>query len=876
MSRVKRVSIAWVIVCLLLLGGRETGFAQAGDELWSQPVNLSQSGAAESPLLVVGPNRQIQVFWWDRFDGLTTSYALDDGWSTPTAAPIQIGEEESAFLPMPTIAAMPQIVGVGETAIAFWLGVPDQETGVRSLLSSRLRLGTVVWTAPKVLAESAVAWEMTSEAQGVLHLVYCQTQQSGAFPAGIYHLRSADGGVTWSEPIALYTSSYARLWTVDTAYISIAADASGSVLAGWDDPRQEAAFYVFSTDGGLSWTEPAEVGDGEIVGLHPRFIAMPALSSQGEPSGFVMLWEQASVASTCVLRQQHSEDGGATWSTAVRVFEDLTSCPVQVVTAQTTTGPLLLLRGEETGYLLAAASDRGRWSALKQLSFSFENPQTGAMTYLEAVQANVAPDNTLVVVGQEQGSEIWVLRGQVDAVGWVFAAPSPWSDVMTLSEDDYTPGFPVVATDAGRNVHVLWSALPSTSRPSSVLYYSRWNDTSWSRPTAVLGADEGVALSPALVFAEPFLHAVWSGGSTGAVFYSRSYPGDAFTASSWSTPAKLGEAAMGSAPALTPDLLGRLHVVYAVPFNEGRGIYYTRTDDDGDSWQETVRIFDAVAEGWLSIDRPDVTVDERGVIHVVWVRAPLPGYGLPQGVYYARSTDHGETWTDAMLLADGAYDWPQVAATLTGQVVTTWQDLTRNIVEYRSSSDYGLTWSYASQIPGLQAIEGRAVLAQDGTGRLHITALNTQVSSAVMLRHLTYTEGQWSSLDSVELKGVYIPVDGAAPAVVGELGLIDVVGLGSRRGDEGLTPVIWHTRRIIEGGATSQPQFAPVPTSTPTPHPTPTPTPTPRPAVDPYPSQPSAPVLALGPITLPLLAFAGIGLALLLVVAVVVIKVMKR
>jgi len=880
LSRFSRISIAWVIVYLLLLGGHEPGFAQVDDELWSQPVNLSRSGAAESPVLVLGPERQTQVFWWDRFDGLATAYMLDRGWSDPTIAPIRMrevsGTGASARVVTSTLSAMPYIVGVGESALALWLDAPNVDTGLRPLLYSRLSLGTAEWTAPEVLAESATAWEMVEDSQGDVHLVYCQTQQLEAFPAGIYYVRSIDGGITWSEPVALYTSLYARLWTANKVHLSIIADASGDLLVGWDDPRQELAFYVFSTDGGIAWSEPAAVQDGDIVGLHPRFIVLPALSSSGGRSELVMIWEQAGGASTCVLQQQRSEDGGKTWSAASRIFEDLTSCPTQIVTARTTTGLVLLMRAEGTGYLLAAAWDGEQWSAIKRLSFNFENPQTGAMTYLESLQAGVTLGNALAAVGQGGDGDIWVLEGQVDTMEWAFAAPSPWSSLAIVSEDRAVPDFPAVATDAEGNVHVMWAASPSESQSGSALYYSRWDETSWSRPVAVLGADEGVAQAPVLTFVEPFLHVVWSGGPMGTVFYSRSYPDDAFAASSWSAPLTPGETVVGSAPALTVDLLGRLHVVYAVPFNEGRGIYYVHTDDNGESWQEAVQIFDAVAEGWPSLDRPDVTVDERGGIHVVWSRAPLPGYGLPQGVYYAQSMDHGETWSDVMLLADGPYDWPQVAATLTGQIVVMWQDLTRNVVEYRDSGDYGLTWSYVSQIPGLQAIEGRAVLVQDRAGRLHITALDAQIDSSVTLHHLIYAEGQWSGLDSVELVNVISPVDGAAPVVESELGLIDVVGLASVRGDDGLTPVIWHTRRTIESRAEREPDFEPVPTATPTPGPTPLPTPTPRPVVNPYPSQPSAPVLALGPISLPFLALGGIGIALLLVVGLLVIKAIKR
>jgi len=875
LSHVKKVSVAGVIVCLLLLGGHKAGFTQADDDLWSQPVNLSRSGAAESPLLMVGPDRQIQAFWWDRFDGLTTAYVRDADWSAPTSAPIQM-EAESALLAPSTIPAMPRIVGVGETAFALWLGTPDRETNLQSLLYSRLRLGTTAWTTPETLAESAIAWEMTSDAQGVLHLIYCRTQQLDAFPAGIYHMRSTDGGVTWSEPVALYTSLYTRLWTVDTAHLSLAADASGNVVAGWDDSRQAVAFYVFSTDGGLSWSEPAEVGDGQIVGLHPRFIALPALSRQGQAAGFVLLWEQSGVASTCVLQQQRSEDGGKTWSAPSRVFEELIACPVQLATVQTPAGLLLLMRGEETGYLSVAVWDGAQWSMLKRLSFSFENPQTGTTTYLEALQADMTLDNKLVVVGQERDGDIWMLEGQVDTLGWVFAPPSPWSSPTIISEDGSVPGSPAVATDAEGRVHVMWSAPRSAGQSGSVLYYSRREQTSWSRPVAVLGTDEGVAQAPALLFVEPFLHAVWNGGPTGTVFYSRAYPDDAFSVNGWSQQAMSDKATVGGTATITADLLGRLHVVYAVSLNEGRGIYYARSDDNGESWREVVQLFDAGAEGWPCVDHPGIAVDENGVIHVVWVRAPLPGYGLPQGVYYARSADDGETWTSAVLLADGAYDWPYIAATMTGQVLVTWQDLARDIVQYRVSNDYGLSWDYVSQIPGLQAIEGHTALAQDNTGRLHITALGTTVGDAVLLHYLVYAEGQWSGLDSVELAGVYAPTGGGVPAVAGEPEFIDVVGLGSQRQDKVLTPMLWHTRRGIERRPAFAPNLAAEPTAVPMPESSPTPTPTPRPVVNPYPPQPSTPVLALGPITLPVLALGGIGMALLLVVGLVVIKVIKR
>jgi hypothetical protein len=105
------------------------------------------------------------------------------------------------------------------------------------------------------------------------------------------------------------------------------------------------------------------------------------------------------------------------------------------------------------------------------------------------------------------------------------------------------------------------------------------------------------------------------------------------------------------------------------------------------------------------VDHPSVTVDERGMLHVVWVRTSLPDYGPPQGVYYAQSTNNGKTWSEARILTDGAYDWPQLATTLAGQIIVIWQDLTRYVSQYRVSDNYGQTWGYVSQIRGLEADE---------------------------------------------------------------------------------------------------------------------------------------------------------------------------
>jgi hypothetical protein len=73
-------------------------------------------------------------------------------------------------------------------------------------------------------------------------------------------------------------------------------------------------------------------------------------------------------------------------------------------------------------------------------------------------------------------------------------------------------------------------------------------------------------------------------------------------------------------------------VSYAVPLNEGRGIYLTWSSDRGDSWSSPVRVFDAETAGWETVDQPRLAFDEDGALHTVFTRYSLPGGRGPLGL----------------------------------------------------------------------------------------------------------------------------------------------------------------------------------------------------------------------------------------------------
>ncbi len=821
--------------------------------------------------MVAGPDGTLQVFWWDQLDGLTIARWAGEVWSAAVASPILIPQEVSAGgtpVPPVPIGAMPLLTADADgRAHAFWLGEPDEETDVRSLMHSRLVTGGTTWSAPDAVTQSALVWHLEADPTGILHLAYVQPQHSDASPAGVYYRRSIDGGVRWSAPQVLYSSMYFRLLSPEKAHVHIAAGGEGQVYVTWDDPRLETAFYARSTDGGLTWEESRAVGDPEEGSKRARVVV-------GQEGEALLLWEAIRATGSCALYQQHANDGGP----PQRVLEELGRCPEEMRFLRAANGQVLLVTSSGGGGLTLAAWDASvdQWSEPKRLGFSFEDPELERQVDLGALRVTLAGE-ALAVVGQGQDGEVWFLENQVSALEWAFAPSSPWSEAVDLSQNEGLPGLPAVATDAEGRVHVLWSEATGEGLPGKGLHYAGYDGTRWTRPVEVLRSPEGKAEQPALVAVGDRLYAVWSGGRSGEILYNWVYVRDARAPSGWSEPQPLpAPSDAGSAPVIVTDLAGALYVVYAVPLNEGRGIYYTRSDDGGQAWSEPQVVFDAAAAGWAMVDHPSLAVDERGTLHVAWVRAPLPGNGPSEGIYYTRSTDAGQTWSEPVQVADGAYDWPRVAATLTGQVHLLWGEANGRFGwTHQWSVDGGAGWTRPERIGRFAGVPGPAGLVGDGAGTLHLVGVGQDDAGESALLYTTWMDEHWTDLETFRLASGASGEPGVAVALRSALGRLDVTFRGEAEGEEGEAQVDAHqvgvfyaSRSVPAVEVTPAPAFIPQPTATPTPRSTPTPAPAPPPAVSAVAPSPAPPSLSLGPVTLPLASLGGLLLTALIVVVV--------
>lgn len=894
----KPVHLIPSIITLALLISASAGglgsqtMAQSNDIRWTAPVNISRSGAASELVLIAGPEGMLQAFWWDQFDGVMTATYDGEAWSRATQASIivvsVVGEGAGGRTVSTPVEEMPSMGGGSRYAHALWRGEPDEETDIIPLMHSRLALGTDDWSTPRAIGDSALVWRMTSAPSGALHLIYVRGQQSDALPAGIYHMRSTDGGSRWSAPHLLYESAYVRLLDPEQTHLWVTTGAEGEVCAAWDDPRLERTFLARSLDDGASWGAAQVIGDPDDGARRARVI--PA---QGEP---LLLWEASQATTGCALYQQRlamvTEVATATqtlstaWSTPGP--EDLRTCPDVLTVHRREEDHPILIMGSGSGSLTAVAWNGAQWSQPKSLSFSFEDSELGQQVYLEALQTALV-DGELAVLGLGQDGDVWYLESEVEAWEWAFAPPSPWSEPVNVSHSEGVsqsggvPGRPAVAVDAEGQVHLLWSETPADGGAESALYYAGQSQDRWSRPALVLESPEGKAEEPTLVAVGDRLHALWSGGWSGEIYHSWAYVRDAYAPEGWSEPRALPMAGTtGSLPDLLIDAHGTLHVVYAVPLNEGRGIAYVRSDDGGETWSEPQVVFDAEAAGWAMADHPTLAMDPAGTLHVAWVQGSQDGHFPPQGIFYARSTDGGGTWSEQMVMAEGTYDWPRITAPLPGQAHLLWNEITGGGGwTHRWSADYGASWSTQQQVRGFRDVPGPIGLTADGAGTLHLVGLGQDGAGEPALVYTIWSagdetlapgaEGSWGELETFRLEHVEDAVPGAAVALAGAQGRLNVAFRAEVESEGGPKEAVFYVDRSVPTvDAGPEPSYTPMPTVTPTPSPTPTPRPTPRPTVSAQPPEAGPPALSLGPITLPMTALGGLGVATLIVVGVLV------
>ncbi|MEZ4593081.1 MAG: sialidase family protein [Chloroflexota bacterium] len=274
-------------------------------------------------------------------------------------------------------------------------------------------------------------------------------------------------------------------------------------------------------------------------------------------------------------------------------------------------------------------------------------------------------------------------------------------------------------------LHIFWTEI-SPEDETTTLQYTTFDGIAWSAPNDLVATAPGgtiVAFSPALA-SDGTLHLVWTEQNLGPVYYTKASALEARSASAWERPTTLDLPA--SQLKLRVDGNNVLHLMFANIHGTEPGIYYTRSEDTGETWLTT---------RWLDPDIPpsatpsalNFQVDNRNGLHASWFYVAT-GLGSTNGTWirYIHSLDGGENWSAPFTIdqADEAEDelrLPEPGLIVSGDTVhIAYAGNYDTQREYRYSLDRGVTWSGTKRILG--DLLGQAIgdgLSVDSLGRVH-------------------------------------------------------------------------------------------------------------------------------------------------------------
>ncbi|HLE16323.1 MAG TPA: sialidase family protein [Anaerolineales bacterium] len=733
---------------LLFPGAGARAQTISGDD-WSTPVNLSHSGSATDPGITFDAEGKYQLLWNDEFVGPVYVSGNETGWDTPSAVTLPLDDS------IPTL-----IADQNGNIHTFWVG---SDAG---LYYSRARAAEFAQTATEAsvvkLSDSALDFDVTLDSSGDIHLSYIQPLDAPELPAGVYYRFLSNGSTGWSSPAGIYFSPYFRALEPADSNVDIAtstSDESVNVYIAWDNRPRERVYLAKSTDEGRTWNDPQEIdrSDLELGSGNPLNLQVTALEDT-----VLLVWQRLNLAGSCPFQYRWSGDTGITWSETKQMLEPPPLCGQDNrILSNGSDFALFWTILQSQVNLVAWDWDQKLWSdpQIQNELSTFNDQETSGQVSFGCLQPQLVQNNQLAVVGCDtgDGKDIWFTSRRLSNIADWFPTEAGWSKPFELVTKPLEMKAPVLVSGPGKLLHVLWSQASgdrSDSNRTSIFYIGGDGEV-WTQPVEVIQLpDESAGQPAAAIDAQGRLLVAWSSIKDGKIFFSWANSARANSIAEWSDQIPISQP---ESVARTPFILvsdnGTIYVIYSVPLNEGRGIYLARSEDGGENWAQPVRIFDGVSAGWQMVDQPQITQTPDGDLHALWVHKPLPGESGTLGLYYARSGDGGNTWSEAEQVAGTNVIWSQITSADKGSVYRNWQEEINGepVIRYQHLLEGGTDWSAPQSLSSFGESLQNAKLVLDPSERLHLLQIVQGSTGRFILRHWIWEDERWSVNENVEL-----------------------------------------------------------------------------------------------------------------------------
>ena len=324
----------------------------------------------------------------------------------------------------------------------------------------------------------------------------------------------------------------------------------------------------------------------------------------------------------------------------------------------------------------------------------------------------------VLMMGLLWGTAVPTTQAQDESLLWTVPRLLSSPGIFETSETE-------IISDPHGFVHLFWTETNPGDGITSI-QYATFDGIAWTETNDVYATvpDIDIVSFAAALGEDGMLHLAWSEGNTGPIFYTNAPALEAYSARAWERPTSFGFPAYRMK--LVVDNKNDLHLMFINFYGQEPGVYYTRSDDVGETWSTSV---------WLDPDIPTYDTpnvlkflrDDQGDLHASWYYAATDlSSPLGEWVRYINSFDGGITWTSPFSVdrADDTVDelrqpFPGLAvAGDTVHMVYAGNNITQR--EHRYSLDRGVTWSETERVMG--NLQGQALgdgMTTDSLDRVH-------------------------------------------------------------------------------------------------------------------------------------------------------------
>jgi hypothetical protein len=430
------------------------------------------------------------------------------------------------------------------------------------------------------------------------------------------------------------------------------------------------------------------------------------------------------------------------------------------------------------------AWDGTSWSEPQPQSslYSFTDPVTNGTVNFRCRQYALQKGNRLNAVGCDTvgDGDIWATARDVGDFSSWFPPPTTWSKPYLIGTSNLEINSPEIVMNSEGKPYAFWIQEEQTSTGSfqRAIYAASSIPDGWTKPGRVLKSPDNYVQRMAIASdADGRVSLVWEGGRSGGIYFSTADLENATSPTEWFDPVSLPlPQGVGRSPSIAVSQAGIYYVAFAVPLNEGRGIYMVSSSDGGKTWSEPVMAFDAGAAGWQMVDTPQLTLTDDNTLHLLFTQNEIIGEEGVVGLYYANSKDQGQTWTQPIEVIAQPI-WASQLEGLSNQVVhRLWMGLVErkgSDLYHEFSNDNGETWSPSVNLTKFGEIPGPfCLVSMDET--THLLQIVNETSGKLVLSNLRWENERWLTEEGLEITDTIEEVNSisADAGPDGELGVV--------------------------------------------------------------------------------------------------------